>query len=68
MGFHPDHPPILFFCQTGVDEGRSSFAEYWPEARAVADPKSFYHLLPPPEPGSMTTMKGDHKGGGDRER
>ncbi|HEY7115451.1 MAG TPA: SelL-related redox protein [Tepidisphaeraceae bacterium] len=43
---HPDYPPILFFCHTSVDEGRSFFAEYWPEARAVADPaKRFYTAL-----------------------
>lgn len=32
------YPPILFFFQHSVEEGRAFFSELWPQARAVADP------------------------------
>jgi hypothetical protein len=42
----PGYPPVLFFFQGSVDEGRTFFNEYHPDARAVADlPKKFYTAL-----------------------
>jgi hypothetical protein len=42
----PGYPPIVFFFQGTVDEGRTFFNEYNPEARAIADlPKKFYTAL-----------------------
>ncbi len=39
----PDYPPILFFHQGTVADGRSFFDQMWPEARAVSDTsKKFY--------------------------
>ncbi len=39
----PDYPPVIFFYQAGVDEGREFFDRYWPEARAVSDPKQEFY-------------------------
>jgi hypothetical protein len=40
------YPPVLFFFQGTVDEGRAFFQEYWPRARAVADPqRDFYRAF-----------------------
>jgi hypothetical protein len=37
------YPPVLFFYQGTVEQGRAFFDGLWPEARAVADPdKRFY--------------------------
>ena len=33
-----DFPPVLFFHQGSVTEGRAFLRRYWPAARAVADP------------------------------
>jgi hypothetical protein len=39
-------PPVLFFYQGTVEEGRHFFGQYWPEAHAIADePKKFYTAL-----------------------
>ena len=34
-----DFPPVLFFFQGSVTEGRVFLRRYWPEARAVSDPE-----------------------------
>jgi hypothetical protein len=37
------YPPVLFFYQGSVDEGRAFFEQRFPQARAVADlPRAFY--------------------------
>jgi hypothetical protein len=42
----PGYPPVLFFFQGSVTEGRAFLRRYWPEARAVADPElSFYEAF-----------------------
>jgi hypothetical protein len=33
-------PPVLFIFPADLDEGREFFDEFWPEARAVSDPKA----------------------------
>jgi len=39
----PDYPPILFFHQGSLADGRTFFDQMWPEARAVSDSsKKFY--------------------------
>ncbi|MFQ3639160.1 MAG: SelL-related redox protein [Chloracidobacterium sp.] len=39
----PDYPPVLFFFQGTVEQGKTFFAGHWPEARAVSDtPLVFY--------------------------
>jgi hypothetical protein len=43
---HAGYPPVLFFYQGTIEEGQTFFAQYWPDARAVADdPKKFYTAL-----------------------
>lgn len=40
----PEFPPILFFYQGTVNDGRDFFASLWREAKAIADlPKVFYN-------------------------
>ena len=39
----PRYPPVLFFFLAPVEDGRQFFAEYWPEARAVADPQGVFY-------------------------
>jgi hypothetical protein len=40
----PEFPPILFFYQGTVSDGREFFASLWREAKAIADlPKVFYN-------------------------
>jgi hypothetical protein len=34
---NPTYPPLLFVHQGTPEEGAAFFADYWPEARAVAD-------------------------------
>jgi hypothetical protein len=42
----PDYPPVLFFFQGSVAEGRALLRRDWPEARAIADPElSFYEAF-----------------------
>jgi hypothetical protein len=42
----PDYPDILIFAQGSVEQSRTFFAERWPEARAVADPRRrFYNAF-----------------------
>jgi AhpC/TSA antioxidant enzyme len=42
----PDFPDILIFGQGSVEQSRAFFAERWPEARAVADPRRrFYNAF-----------------------
>jgi len=42
----PDYPRVVFVCQGNIEEGRSFFAQYWPEARAIVDePRKFYTAL-----------------------
>lgn len=43
---HPEYPDILIFAQGSVEQSRAFFAERWPEARAVADPRrKFYRAF-----------------------
>lgn len=43
---NPGYPPVLFFYQGSVAEGKRFFARHWPEARAVADAgKTFYRAF-----------------------
>ena len=43
---NPDYPDILIFAQGSVEQSRAFFAERWPEARAVADPRRrFYNAF-----------------------
>ncbi|MGE4093601.1 MAG: AhpC/TSA family protein [Candidatus Binatia bacterium] len=35
----PSYPAILFFYQGSRDDGAAFFGQFWPEARAVADPE-----------------------------
>ena len=39
----PDYPDILIFVQGSVEQSRAFFAERWPEARAVADPRRRFY-------------------------
>jgi hypothetical protein len=42
----PKFPEILIIAQGSVDQSRAFFAERWPEARAVADPRRrFYNAF-----------------------
>jgi len=42
----PDYPSIVFFCQGTLEEGRTFFEQYWPQARAIVDTsKTFYTAL-----------------------
>ena len=41
-----DYPPILFFYQGSVEDGKAFFDRLWPEARAVSDfPRDFYNAM-----------------------
>ncbi len=35
----PDYPPVVFVYMGSVAQGEAFFAERWPEARAIADPR-----------------------------
>ena len=36
-------PRVLFFFRATATEGEKFFAQYWPEARAVADERGYYY-------------------------
>jgi hypothetical protein len=43
---NPEFPEILIFAQGSVDQSQTFFAERWPEARAIADPRRrFYNAF-----------------------
>jgi hypothetical protein len=42
----PEYPPVLLVCQGTVEEGRTFFSEFWPDARAIVDSeKQFYTAM-----------------------
>ena len=46
LSVQPGYPPIVFFFQGSLEEGKAFFEEYHPGARAIADlPKRFYTAL-----------------------
>lgn len=40
---NPDFPEVLIFAQGSVEQSKAFFAERWPEARAVADPRRRFY-------------------------
>jgi len=39
----PNFPEILIFAQASVEQSRAFFAERWPEARVIADPRRRFY-------------------------
>lgn len=39
----PDFPEVLIFAQGSVEQSKAFFAERWPQARAVADPRRRFY-------------------------
>ena len=52
----PDYPEILVFVQGSVEQSRLFFAERWPEARAIADPRRRFYNAFGIRRGSLTQL------------